>query len=293
MSTNAMALPQNMQHNLKWLRTGFQFLGAIAPNVTGRIALNMFLTPRKRPFSASAQQIMQQAERVTIPHGSRQLAAYVWAGDGPTVLLVHGWESNASVMRGFVRPLRAQGFRVVAFDGPAHGRSTGKQTNFVDYSGAIETVIKAVGPVQAIVAHSFGAAATLFTLSREPQLGVERVVSIGSPSRLQEMVEIWTTFVGMPRLSVAEMQRKLVDRVGLPLEGIAVETAVAHLAVPGLIIHDAADTVVPYANAQAIQQHWQQATLITTQGLDHRGPLQDREVLRQVTAFLSEPLLVS
>jgi pimeloyl-ACP methyl ester carboxylesterase len=281
-----------MQRDLKWLRTGFQFLGTVAPSVTGRIALNLFLTPRKRPISAKAQQIMQQAEQITIAHGSRHLAAYVWENDGPTVLLIPGWESNASGMRGFVRPLLAQGFRVVAFDGPAHGRSTGKQTNFVDYSGAIETVIQTLGPVQAIIAHSFGAAAALFTLSREPNLSVERVVSIGAPSRLKEMVDIWTTFVGMTHSSVAEMRRKLVDRVGLPLEGIAVETAVSQLTIPGLIIHDQADTVVPYANAEAIHDQWRASTLLTTEGLDHRGPLQDRNVLRQVTAFLTEPLLV-
>jgi pimeloyl-ACP methyl ester carboxylesterase len=281
-----------MQRDLKWLRTGFQFLGTVAPSVTGRIALNLFLTPRKRPISSKAQQIMQQAEQITIAHGSRHLAAYVWENDGPTVLLIHGWESNASGMRGFVRPLHEQGFRVVAFDGPAHGRSTGRQTNFIDYSGAIETAIKTLGPVQAIVAHSFGAAAALFTLSREPSLGVERVVSIGAPSRLKEMVDIWTTFVGMTHSSVTEMRRKLVDRVGLPLEGIAVETAVSQLTIPGLIIHDQADTVVPYANAEAIHNQWHNSTLITTQGLDHRGPLQDRNILRQVTAFLTEPLLV-
>jgi len=292
MSTNSLALPQNMQRELKWLRAGFQFLGAVAPNVTGRIALNLFLTPRKRPISAKAQQTMQQAEQIAVAHGSRQLAVYIWDNEGPTVLLVHGWESNASGMRGFVRVLHQQGFRVVAFDGPAHGRSTGKQTNFIDYSGAIETVIKAVGPVQAVIAHSFGAAAALFTLSREPSLGVERVVSIGAPSRLQEMVDIWTAFVGMTRSSVAEMRRKLVDRVGLPLEGIAVATAVSQLTIPGLIIHDQADTVVPYTHAEAIHSQWRTSTLVTTQGLDHRGPLQDREVLRQVAAFLAEPLLV-
>jgi pimeloyl-ACP methyl ester carboxylesterase len=254
--------------------------------------LNLFLTPRKRPISAKAQQTMQQAEEINISHGSRQLAVYVWDNEGPTVLLIHGWESNASGMRGFVRPLRQQGFRVIAFDGPAHGRSTGRQTNFIDYSGAIETVIKTVGPVQAIIAHSFGAAATLFTLSREPSLGVERVVSIGAPSRLQEMVDIWTSFVGLTRSSVAEMRRKLVDRVGLPLEGIDVATAVSQLTVPGLIIHDQVDTIVPYTHAEAIHSQWRTARLVTTQGLDHRGPLQDREILHQVTAFLTEPLLV-
>jgi pimeloyl-ACP methyl ester carboxylesterase len=277
-----------MKQDLRLLRTGFQFLGTIAPKLTGRIALNMFLTPRKRPISSSAQQTMSQAEQRTIAHGSRQLATWVWENDGPTVLLVHGWESNASGMRGFVRPLLRQGFRVIAFDAPAHGRSSGRQTNFIDYSGAIETIIKTMGPVKFIVAHSFGASATLFTLSRLPNLGVERVVSLGAPSRLNEMVDIWTSFLQMPLLAAEQMRRRLVDRVGLPVEWLAVETAVAQLTVPGLIVHDQNDTIVPYSNAQAIHKQWSTSTLITTTGLDHRGVLQDREVLRQVVDFLVE-----
>jgi pimeloyl-ACP methyl ester carboxylesterase len=107
------------------------------------------------------------------------------------------------------------------------------------------------------------------------------------------MVDIWTAYLGMPPSSVAEMQRKLVDRVGLPLKWLAVETAVAQLNLPGLIIHDRADTIVPYANAEAIHRNWATSTLVATEGLDHRGPLQNREVWQQVTAFLIEPLPVS
>lgn len=293
MTANTLSLPHAMQRELKLMRTGFQVLGAVAPGITGRIALSLFLTPRKRSMSTKAQPIMNQATQMIITHGSRQLATYVWEGDGPTILLVHGWESDASRMRGFVRPFLAQGFRVVAFDAPAHGRSGGRQTNFIDYSGAIQTVIQTIGPVQFIIAHSFGAAATLFTLVREPNLSVERVVSIGAPSRLQDMIDSWATFVGMSRESVQEMQRKLVDRVGLPVTWLTVETAVSHLTIPGLIIHDREDSVVAYTNAEAIHRQWTTSTLFTTQGLDHRGPLHDREVLHQVMAFLTQPLAIN
>jgi pimeloyl-ACP methyl ester carboxylesterase len=277
-----------MTDDLKMVRSGFRLLGALSPALAGRLAVNVFLTPRRRAISSSAQTIMAQATPLTIQHGSRKLAGYLWENSGPTVLLVHGWESNAGGMRGFVRPLMAAGFQVIAFDAPAHGRSQGRQTNFIDYNGALQTVLQQFGPVQAVVAHSFGAAVTLFTLSQHPYLGVQRIVSLGAPSRLKDMLTIWTSFLGISAATVEKMRQKLVDRVGFPLETMVVETAVSQLTIPGLIIHDRQDQVVSFANAEAIARNWQTATLQSTEGLDHRGPLQDREVIRQVVSFLAE-----
>lgn len=293
MSENSLALPLRMSNDLKMARSGFRVLGAVSPGLAGRVAVNLFLTPRRRPVSKNAQTTMSQAQSVAIQHGSRQLAGYVWPNDGPTVLLVHGWESNASGMRGFVRPLLAAGFQVAAFDAPAHGRSQGRQTNFVDYTGALQMVIHQIGPVYGVVAHSFGAAVTLYTLSQQPYLGVQRIVSLGAPSRLKDMVNIWTAFLGMSTATVEQMRRKLVDRVGVPVELLMVETAVTQLTIPGLIIHDQRDQVVSFANAEAIARNWQTATLQATEGLDHRGPLQDREVIRQVVAFLADDSVIS
>lgn len=292
MTANTLTLPTTMTDDLKLARSGFRLLGAVSPGLAARMAVNLFLTPRKRPTSPNAQTIMSQAKAVSIQHGSRKLAAYVWENSGPTVLLMHGWESNASGMRGFVRPLLAAGFQVAAFDAPAHGRSQGRQTNFVDYSGAMQTIIHQIGPVYGMVAHSFGAATALFTLSQQPRLGVQRVVSLGAPSRLKDMVAIWTAFLGMSAATVEQMRQKLVDRVGIPLEMLAVETAVTQLTLPGLIIHDRQDRVVSFANAEAIAQNWQTATLQATEGLDHRGPLQDREVIRRVVAFLADESVI-
>jgi pimeloyl-ACP methyl ester carboxylesterase len=149
-------------------------------------------------------------------------------------------------------------------------------------------VIHHFGPVYGIVAHSFGAAATLLTLVREPSLPVQRVVSLGAPSRIKEMVDIWTGFVGMSPASAEQMRQRLVDRVGLPLDSMIVANAAAALTIPGLIIHDQDDKVVNYANAEAIHHNWTTSTLYPTKGLDHRGPLKDRLVLRRVVTFLSD-----
>ena len=293
MTTQAITLSKERQNHLKVARTIFRLLGALGTEVTARVAVNRFLTPRKRPLSAKSQSIFDQAYPITIAHGSRELAAYVWDAYGPTVLLVHGWEANASAMRGFVRPLLRQGFRVVAFDAPAHGNSTGKQTNIIDYGGAIQTVMQNMGPVDFIVAHSFGAAATLTMLSRMPTHGVKKVVSLGAPSSLEDMLVVWTGYLGLSPEVKAAMERRIVDRVGTSLASLSVETAVASLTIPGLIIHDQQDQMVAFSNAEAIHRRWFNSDLLPTEGLDHRGILYSKEVLRTVAAFLAHETVLT
>lgn len=288
MSASTITLPANMSRNLKFIRNGFRMLDAVTPHLAGRIAARMFLTPRKRPISKRAQKIMAQAQQGVAQHGSRSLATYSWENDGPTILLVHGWGSNASGMRGFIRPLLQQGFRVVAFDAPAHGRSEGRQTNFLDYGGAIQSAVRELGPVYGIICHSFGASSTLYTLSRDPSFQVQKVVSIAAPSRLVEIVHAWTGFMGASDSMQTRMMQSIVDRVGIPIDRLQVETAVSNLNVPGLIIHDRQDNVAAFENAEAIAKNWQTAQLVATEGLDHRGPLQDRKVIRQTVEFLAK-----
>ncbi|KAA3658216.1 MAG: alpha/beta fold hydrolase [Chloroflexi bacterium] len=290
MTTNSYSLPHPVSRELSAIRTGFRFLTALAPELAGKVAFNLFLTPRRRAVSKKSRPIFNEAKHVTIPHGSRQLAAYVWGNEGPTILLVHGWESDASRMRGFIRPLRQQGFRVIAFDAPAHGNSTGKQTNLVDYSGSIHSVVQKLGPVDGIVAHSFGAATTMLMLSRSPNIGVKCVVTIGSPSNPSKMVQIWTSALALKRPIVDRMMQRIVDRVGVPFESLVVETAVSHLTIPGLIFHDKNDSIVPYTEGVAIARSWQSAELVATEGLDHRGALYNSKIINQITLFLADQI---
>ncbi len=82
------------------------------------------------------------------------------------MLLVHGWEGRGSQLGAFVEPLVRAGLSVVAFDAPGHGDSPGRRLYLTDMADAIIDVERAVGPLHAIVAHSFGAAAVLLAHQR-------------------------------------------------------------------------------------------------------------------------------
>jgi alpha-beta hydrolase superfamily lysophospholipase len=85
-----------------------------------RAALALFQTPRRSPHD------LPDATFVEV-NGER-LATWSY-GKGPTILLVHGWNGHAAQLRAFVSPLVDAGYRVVAFDQPAHGQSSGARTH--------------------------------------------------------------------------------------------------------------------------------------------------------------------
>src|SRR5215210_3940947 len=92
-------------------RTGLNGLGRISPSLAGRLAFHFFCTPLRYAEPPRETEVLRQAERFSIPFQDVHLAAYAW-GQGPTVLLVHGWSGRGSQLGPLVEPLVAAGHRV-------------------------------------------------------------------------------------------------------------------------------------------------------------------------------------
>jgi pimeloyl-ACP methyl ester carboxylesterase len=286
MTSTVVSKPQAVPWQLQAMRFGFRSLGNVMPGLAGRLALRLFSTPQRRLISARAARIMSQAKKVPIVHGASELTGYVW-GEGPTILLVHGWESSASYLTDFVEPLLARGFQVVAFDAPAHGTSPGKQTNLVDFGRAIRAAVEQFGPIHGVVAHSFGGATTMFMLEENPSAPVGKLVVIASPANLNEAIERFTDFLAVPQPAVRTMHHLISHRLGQAVDTFSVEQATVWPTLPGLIIHDRHDEDVPFTDAEALSQHWPKATLQATTGLGHRRILRDPAVIKQTVDFLA------
>ena len=283
--------PLGLPWQIRVLRSIFRTPGRILPGLTSRIAFNSFTTARRKPITEADQQFLGTARRVKVSHGDIELVGYVWDEYGPTILLVHGWESNASRLRPFVEPLKDSGYRVIAFDAPAHGASPGKQTNPADFGNAVRAVIEQYGPIYAIIAHSFGAASTSFMLSvqsratAKPTVSVEKLVLFGSPSDLSVLVRRWAETLSLPERVLAGMYQIMSQRTGLPKEAFTVNMYANLREIPGMIVHDRQDRLIPFSEAEAIVREWPQADLVATEGLGHRGTLRDPDVVKRVVTF--------
>lgn len=259
----------------------------LAPGLFARGAVGAFLwTPRRRLPSPSQLRTMAAARSLELGFSGRTLRTYAW-GDGPTVLLVHGWGGIAAQLHAFVGPLVAAGFRVVAFDLPGHGRSSGNMTDLVEVGGIVRRVAEWFGPVHAVVAHSLGAAATGIAVA--DGLDVDRLVMIGAAV---EPHRYWRHFQGMLSLSPAARERadKLLQaRVGRSIEEISMIRNLRRARPELMVVHDEKDRWADVEAARRLAAAKDDAQLLTTFGLGHARILEDAHVVEEVASFLRPP----
>jgi len=261
------------------LRLFFAILGRISPALAGRLAAQLFARPTRHRRPDRERALIERGTPVPLPDGLRATA---W-GAGPTVLLVHGWEGRGAQLGAFVDPFVAAGYRVVALDGPAHGDSTGRTTTGPEFAQALVTTREAIGPLAAIVAHSFGGFTSLLAVSRG--LLVDRLAVIGSPSSVPEVLREFQELIALPQRAMPPMVRALERRVGAPMQSFDISTFADRIAVQMLVVHDTDDREVPYVNGTRLSELFG-APLLTTSGLGHRRILFAPHVVAAVVEFI-------
>jgi len=272
---------------LRFIRAVFHALGRLSPGAGGRLAARLFRSPRRHEAPPFEQEIRARADtHARVPHEGIELDVLEWGDGARTVLLVHGWEGRGTHLGRFVDPLVAAGFRVVAFDGPAHGASGGSQTDAVNFSRSFATLSQAAGPFYAIIAHSFGGASTMLAISRG--FPVERAVIIGAPSQLAYVLNRFRETVGLPESVWPHFLRHLEHRMGHPPEQFDAAHFSGALRIPGLVVHCQDDAEIAIEQAERTRAAWPGSRLLATTGLGHRRILKDPEVISSVAAFLLE-----
>lgn len=274
-----------MSPRLWVLRTAFRAVGTVAPGVAARWAETIFCTPPRREPRSTEEEFIATGERFAVRWQQEELAAWEW-GRGPTVVLVHGWGSRAGRLTDLARGLVAGGFRVVAYDAPAHGLSSGRYASLPEFARALQAVTQAAGPVFGVVGHSLGGAAA--TLAIRDGLEAGRVVLLAPPADVVVFSHAFASHVGLPARAHATMRRNLETRLRMRWDDVHIPTLAPRLRVPALVVHDREDPDVPYAHAQEIVRAWPDARLLTTTGLGHRAILRDPEVVRATVEFLQQ-----
>ena len=100
-------------------------------------------------------------------------------GQGPATLMVHGWEDDNALWSPLIDACAENLRSAVAFDLPGHGWSPAETCSIQDAGQAVLAVAEAFGPIDSVVAHSFGCPSTIWALAHG--LDVPRAVLIASP----------------------------------------------------------------------------------------------------------------
>ncbi|HEY4238743.1 MAG TPA: alpha/beta fold hydrolase [Kofleriaceae bacterium] len=269
----------------------------VSDDLGSSLAERWFTTPRRYARPARESALLASATPFSVSvslrsphaHGSRvSVAAWRW-GHGPTALLVHGWEGRGSQLASFVEPLVRAGMSVVAFDAPAHGDSPGSRLYLTDLADAVIDVASAIGPVHAILAHSFGCAAVLLAHARG---GVDapRNVMVAPNAVVDDSVAHFASALGLDAIDRAALESEIAAHAGVPLASLRLDLLAAGRDAGLLILHDRDDREVPVRQAERLAAVWPQAQIHITDGLGHRRILRDPSALSLGAAFAAHGL---
>lgn len=267
------------------LKLRMMALSRVAPDAAAELLAKTFTQRNRVPLKAIDQGWDAEAERGEVAVGAGSVKTFAW-GAGPVVLLVHGFGGRAAQMAGFVAPLVTAGYRVVAFDGPAHGESAGSHTALPEFVEAIERVAEDVGPLHAVVGHSMGGAALAANLATG--LPAERAVLIAPPGYPGTFLRKIGEALGATEKVIGRAQAWIEAIYGAPFDDFRTALNTASLDMPGLVIHDANDRKIPLADGQAAAEGWRDAELMVTEGLGHSRILRDAHVIAAVAGFVDQ-----
>jgi pimeloyl-ACP methyl ester carboxylesterase len=267
------------------IRGLFAGLSRIAPGATAALAGVLFRRPPRHRGPDIDRSAFDGGERMQLRVDGARLAVWKF-GEGPTALLVHGWGSRAARLGSFVAPLTAAGFSVVAFDAPGHGESDGRLSSLPQFLFALRELSTRFGPIEAVVAHSMGGAATTLAMARG--LAVRRAVFLAPAADPAGYSERFAATVGLSPAVLVRMKAGLERRFGLPWRDFDVLAAAAKQIAPLLVVHDRDDRDIPVSEGEAYARAWPGARLVTTAGLGHRRIVHDPSVVAQAVGFLTE-----
>ncbi|KOS07972.1 alpha/beta hydrolase [Flavobacterium akiainvivens] len=245
-------------------------LSLFAPKKAARLAYRFFTQPRSgKLMHNNLPGILREAQTETVTIDDTAFQTYVWPGNATTVLLVHGWESNAGRWKLLISYLKKAGCTIIALDAPAHGLTAGEEFNIPHYAVFIDYMVQRYKP-QFMVGHSIGGATALYYQSHYPTTTtIKKMVVLGAPCDLRTVINNFRNTLWLAPWVVQSMKQLLTDSYKVNPDDFCGDMFATKICTPGLLIHDKKDPTVAYKEGVKIAKSWPSARFITTKGLGH------------------------
>lgn len=200
-------------------------------------------------------------------------------------MLTHGWGVRATAMDAFVLPLLRQGHRVIGFDLPAHGRSKGWATDFMEVAHTVRAV---AGPAPyCVIAHSGGAFATAIA---HAHLGMnaQRMVLLAPVAGAMWMSDAFAGMSGLQPSVLHRMRELLTQRYHdrWTWSELSVLDLLARVPCPVLLGHGRRDRVIDPTQSIEMAERLRHVTLTLLEGVGHAGIVQSESMVERAVAFL-------
>lgn len=272
---------------VRYIRTKFSILSLLSKRKAGEQAFELFCTPQYRN-KKKLPPIFLKAEILKLNFAQYKIRGYRWNVGAPKkILILHGFESSVVNFDRYVQPLIKKGYEVLAFDAPAHGRSSGKQIHILLYRDLINFLQKEFGPIHHFLAHSLGGLALSLTIEEWKHNENCRIVLIAPATETPTAIDSFFKFLKLNGAVRKEFEKKIEQISGYPPQWFSINRAAKNIRAQVLWIHDKDDDMTPLSDVTpTIEKNYPNFRFLITEGLGHRRIYRDNKVSRAVIDFL-------
>ena len=287
MSAKSMKRPQSLKIPMMILGIA-KFLELIAPKALTLFAARLFTTPirHKMPKRELEMDRNSTQSRLFVPGVSKEINVYEYGSGTKKALLIHGWSGRGTQLVKIADALLKDGFSVISFDAPAHGKSEGKTTLMPEFIAAILEIEKKFGPFQIAVGHSLGGMSVLNAAAKG--FNVDKIITIGSGDVVEDIIDDFIKKLRIKPNNSGKLRKHFEKKSGETMNSFSAYIAAKKLNIPVLVIHDNDDYEVPVSAAKNIYDHLKNGEIMLTNGLGHRKILGDGAVIKKIISFIND-----
>ncbi len=206
------------------------------------------------------------------------------AGQGPLLILVHGWSGGSSQFETLRRRLVGAGYTVALFDAPAHGSAGGRRSHLFQFVEIIGLLVAQLGTPRALVGHSLGGLAAGLAASRVG--GSCKLILLAPVPSFAFVLDQYQAALGFGDELRAAMSYRIERQIGFNGNEVDLGRALADHG-PALIVHDTQDRRVPADFSRQLSASSPKAEYVETHGLGHKHLLDSPVVGDCLLEFLS------
>jgi pimeloyl-ACP methyl ester carboxylesterase len=274
---------------LRFIQTAFPILEVISVRLAIQYFASIFFTPMRYKTPEKELAAQKLAEKFSVVCDGKRIQCYEW-GDTtkPYVLVIHGWAGRATQFRKFVPIFNDGGYRIIGFDGPAHGKSEGKRATINSFTEVMHAIASIKGNPVGIISHSFGGGASLFAIVNG--FPVRKLINIASPTIADRIIDSYRKVIGASMKVATGFKKFIQQKYGKPFEEFTALELIKR--VPAelkfMIVHDKNDREVELVHVQELAKVFPKVRLHITEGLGHNRILKDDLVILSCFTFMRE-----
>ncbi len=238
-----------------------------------------------------------KVEVVNIPtENNKELFGWWLPSDkkSPTIILVHGWDRNVSLLVPYLNNLQNKGFNLLAFDTRHHGNSDNdKFSSMVKYAQDISACINFIENKPTVendnfflIGLSIGGAASIYAATTDKR--IKKIVTVGAPANPAKVMGIHIRKKHIPQPIIWLAFTVMEYRIGKTFAELASDKNISKTTAKVLLIHGTDDKTVPFSQASLIKNAATpgQATLWAIDGKGHSNCHYEKDFWNTIVKFL-------